>query len=81
LDFFSACYKSGGSTRKDNDVLELVGLSERVPHWRTERGMQQRLSLARVPFTIRNFALGRTGQRRDPRARIEMMAILQSYSG
>src|ERR1019366_1241008 len=62
LDFFGACYKIPTVQREKtvNDVLELVGLTEKKGALigALSRGMQQRLGL-------------------DPRARIEMMAILQ----
>jgi ABC-2 type transport system ATP-binding protein len=83
LDFFGACYKIPTAQREKtvNDVLELVGLTEKrgAIIGALSRGMQQRLGLARVldsrsqsccSWTNRPAAL-------DPRARIEMMAILQ----
>src|SRR5947208_15297960 len=52
LDFFGACYKIPSSQREKtvNDVLELVGLSEKKGALigALSRGMQQRLGLARV---------------------------------
>src|SRR2546426_1687153 len=51
LDFFGACYKIPSSQREKtvNDVLELVGLSEKKGALigALSRGMQQRLGLAR----------------------------------
>ena len=55
LDFFGACYKIPTAQREKtvNDVLELVGLSEKKGALigALSRGMQQRLGLARVLIT------------------------------
>ena len=52
LDFFGACYKIPTAQREKtvNDVLELVGLTEKrgAIIGALSRGMQQRLGLARV---------------------------------
>ena len=82
LDFFGAAYRmtTNERDRRVADVLELVGLTQKKDSLIGElsRGMQQRLGLARVLMhNPEVLLLDEPASGLDPRARMEIIAILQ----
>ncbi len=82
LDFFGAAYRMSTAERdrRVGDVLELVGLIQKKDNLIGElsRGMQQRLGLARVLMhNPEVLLLDEPASGLDPRARMEIIAILQ----
>jgi ABC-2 type transport system ATP-binding protein len=86
LHFYAACYRQPRERRTKiaNDLLELVGLTERrnQPVDSLSRGLKQRLCLARAlvhdPAVL---LLDEPASGLDPRARVEMREILKTLQG
>ncbi|MCK5802537.1 MAG: ABC transporter ATP-binding protein [Lentisphaeria bacterium] len=86
LDFFAAAYGLGTKERAStiNDILELTDMGGRRDDFlkTLSRGMQQRVSLARVLVNDPEvLLLDEPASGLDPRARIELMEILQELRG
>lgn len=86
LDFFGAAYGMGLKQRNQviEDVLELTDMAGRSDSLiqGLSRGMQQRVSLARVLVNDPELLLlDEPASGLDPRARIELMQILQALKG